>query len=96
MKGNHMIELSKNDLIETKRKSSKGNQFKWTNNGYWYKADQNGYEGLSEYVVSKLLEKSNLKRDEFVSYDLEMIKYDGRIYNGCRSKNFLTKCLKAK
>ena len=63
-----MIELTKADLIDSKRKSSKGNQFKWYKNGYWYKADQNGYEGLSEYVVSKLLEKSNLKKDEFVLF----------------------------
>ena len=86
-----MIELTKADLIDSKRKSSKGNQFKWYKNGYWYKVDQNGYEGLSEYVVSKLLEKSNLKKDEFVSYDIETIKYDGKIYMGCKSKDFLEK-----
>lgn len=84
-----MIELTRNELIGTDLRSSKGNQFKWLSNGYWYKADNNGYEGLSEYVVSSLLLKSSLKKEEFITYDLETISYRGRIYYGCKSRNFL-------
>ena len=40
-----MIELSKSELIGTNLRSSKGNQLKWLIDGYWYKADNNGYEG---------------------------------------------------
>ena len=50
------------------RQSSKGNQLKWENEGIWYKADYMGYEGLVEYVVSRLLEKSSLKQEEYVLY----------------------------
>jgi hypothetical protein len=34
--------------------SSKGNQDKWCINNKWIKADQFGYEGLSEVVCSRL------------------------------------------
>ena len=84
-----MIELNRDELIGTDLRSSKGNQFKWLSNGFWYKADNNGYEGLSEYVVSSLLLKSSLKKEEFITYDIETIKYNERIYLGCRSRNFL-------
>ncbi len=42
--------------------SSKGTQPKYYENGYWYKVNQCGYEGLSEYLVSKVLECSNAER----------------------------------
>lgn len=84
-----MIELMNNALINNEFSSSKGNQLKWIDNNIWYKADRNGYEGLSEYVISELLKKSNLKKNEFVEYELEQIKYKDRIYNGCKSRNFL-------
>lgn len=51
------------------------NQLKWENEGIWYKADCTGYEGLAEYMVSHLLEKSSLGKNEFVQYDYEQIKY---------------------
>ena len=41
--------------------TSKGDQLKWKIDDRWYKADYMGYEGLVEYVVSRLLEKSSLK-----------------------------------
>ena len=50
-----MIELLEADRKEFNRQSSKGNQLKWEKNGFWYKADRTGYEGLSEYVISHLL-----------------------------------------
>ena len=85
-----MIKLDKEYLRNLNRKSSKGNQLKWNKDGVWYKADNNGYEGLSEYAISKLLKKSSLKKDEFVDYDLETIEYGYQIYNGCKSNNFLS------
>ena len=66
--------------------SSKGNQLKWRDGDYWYKADYLGYEALSEYVVSELLKKSNANA---VSYDLVPITYENKEFVGCRSKNFL-------
>ena len=40
--------------------SSKGNQLKWEQDGWWYKADAFGYESLAEVVVSRLLAQSNI------------------------------------
>ncbi len=41
-----MVELFEQDEKQNKRRSSKGNQLKWENQGIWYKADYTGYEGL--------------------------------------------------
>lgn len=84
-----MIELFDTDIREEGRQSSKGNQLKWQKDGVWYKADYTGYEGLAEMIISRLLAKSSLKADEFVSYDTEQISYHGHIFKGCRSRNFL-------
>lgn len=84
-----VVELFEQDIRTNDRQSSKGNQLKWENNGTWYKADYTGYEGLSEYVVSRFLEKSTLSPDEYVLYDVEQIKYKTSIYKGVKSKNFL-------
>lgn len=85
-----MIELFEQNIRTNDRQSSKGNQLKWENEGIWYKADYTGYEGLTEYMISKLLKKSTLTENEFVDYDLETIKYGTVIYNGVKSKNFLS------
>ena len=58
-----MIELNDEYLYKTDIASSKGNQLKWCVNDVWYKADSNGYEGLSEYIVSKLLIHSPLNNE---------------------------------
>lgn len=84
-----MIELFEQDIKRTDRQSSKGDQLKWKNGDIWYKADYTGYEGLSEYVISRLLIKSTLLPDEFVIYDLETIQYRKNIYRGAKSSNFL-------
>ena len=88
--GGKMIELFEQNLRQSDRHSSKGNQLKWENEGIWYKADFTGYEGLAEYVVSNLLIKSSLGKNEYVTYDLEQIKYKRQIFNGAKSKNMLT------
>ncbi len=85
-----MIELFEQDMRTNDRQSSKGNQLKWENQGHWYKADYTGYEGLAEYMISHLLQKSSLQDSEYALYDLEQIKYKTTVYNGVRSRNFLT------
>ncbi|WP_294784969.1 hypothetical protein [uncultured Eubacterium sp.] len=84
-----MIELFEQNERKADRQSSKGNQLKWENEGIWYKADCTGYEGLAEYMVSHLLKKSSLEKNEFVQYDYEQIKYKNVFYNGVKSRNFL-------
>lgn len=84
-----MIELFEQNVRKIDRQSSKGNQLKWKEKDYWYKADYTGYEGLAEYVISHLLQKSDLKDTEFAIYEPEQIKYKATVYNGVKSKNFL-------
>lgn len=84
-----MVELFEQDIQAGFRRSSKGNQLKWMDGTYWYKADYTGYEGLAEYMVSNLLRSSNLKPEEYVLYDTEKLKCGDRLYKGCRSENFL-------
>lgn len=84
-----MIEVFEQDIRTNDRQSSKGNQLKWNNNGTWYKADYTGYEGLAEYVISHLLQRSTLSQEEYVLYDLEEIKYKNTQYKGVRSQDFL-------
>lgn len=55
-----MAELITSKKQELNRNSSKGNQLKWSNGTVWYKADYLGYEALSEYVVSHLLNKTSV------------------------------------
>lgn len=62
------IDLSKFEPQETLNHTSKGNQLKWKCDGYWYKADHMGYEGLAETIVSALLAKSTVKYS-FVAYE---------------------------
>ncbi len=85
-----MIELFEGNIKDQGRLSSKGNQLKWFYDGNWYKADYTGYEGLAEYIISRLLQFSTLKEDTFVLYTLEEIKYKNHIYNGVRSADFLS------
>ena len=68
-----MVQLFEQDIKTNDRQSSKGNQLKWCRNNVWYKADYMGYEGLVEYVVSRLLEKSSLKQEEYVLYKTERL-----------------------
>ena len=84
-----MVELFEDNVKTFDRHSSKGNQLKWEKDGIWYKADYTGYEGLAEYVISQLLNKSTLEKNEFVLYETEQIKYKRVIFNGAKSANFL-------
>ena len=84
-----MVELFEQNIRTNERQSSKGNQLKWENDGIWYKADYTGYEGLSEYMISHLFEKSTLREAEYVIYDTEQIKYKRNLYHGAKSHTFL-------
>lgn len=80
------IEIYTEQVQTGEAHSSKGNQLKWEQDGWWYKADAFGYESLAEVVVSHLLQKSNIA--ETVTYEPVMIRYKGAEYRGCRSRNF--------
>lgn len=84
-----MIRLFESQLQGLDRQSSKGNQLKWKDDPYWYKADYTGYEALSEYMVSHLLQFSDMKTDEYVLYEIEEIEYRQKSMSGARSRNFL-------
>lgn len=81
-----LIDLTKIKREPIENRTSKGNQPKWRIKDIWYKADCMGYESLSEFVVSELLNKSNVK--DYINYELIRIKYDNKEVNGCSSKNF--------
>lgn len=84
-----MISLFEQEMQMPNRQSSKGNQLKWYSGKKWYKADYTGYEGLSEYIVSQLLQMSTLSQEEYVLYDTVKIHYSEVIYTGCQSDHFL-------
>ena len=68
-------------------KSSKGDQPKWFYKNQWYKRDSLGYEGLSEVVISRLLDRKNI--NNILKYYPINILYDGKERAGCYSENFL-------
>lgn len=82
-----LIDLSDCDINIAEKTSSKGNQIKWNFGDFWIKSDGNGYEGLSEYIVSHILMKSNV--DDFCRYNITNIKYKENELKGCVSKNFV-------
>lgn len=63
--------------------SSEGTQVKYCKDGLWFKQDLNGYESETEYLVSCLLDCSNISN--YVRY--EKCKINGK--DGCVSKSFL-------
>ena len=83
-----MVELFSKDQVDPNRQSSKGNQLKFRKDGIWYKTDYLGYEGLAEFVISKMLSCSNLSPDEYADYSLEKISYHGNVFHGCSSRDF--------
>lgn len=70
--------------------STRGAQVKFYKEGYWYKIDGSGPEGLAEDLSSKVLEYSSLDKSDYVNYEKCVIEYGGKQYNGCRSANFLS------
>ena len=80
------IEMKQDNVKDVRVHSSKGNQLKWQQDGWWYKADEFGFESLAEIVTSHLLRKSTVK--DSILYEPVCIKYKGKHYRGCRSQNF--------
>lgn len=77
------IDVSDFPKMKKLETSSKGNQNKWHIGEAYYKQDAVGYEGLSEVLSSRILEKSNA---DFVRYDFVRIEIMGEGYNGCVSQ----------
>ncbi len=77
---NHLLSP---DAIHVVAGSSKGTQGKYYDNGYWYKVNTIGCEGLAEYLSTLVLSCSNI--EDFVTY--EQCAINGK--SGCRSVNFL-------
>ncbi|MCD7715399.1 MAG: hypothetical protein LUI39_02960 [Lachnospiraceae bacterium] len=82
-----MVEIHTKTVQTGDDHSSKGNQLKWFQDGWWYKADGFGFESLAETVVSALLKHSTIS--DFVQYEPVNIRYKDRVYRGCRSQSFL-------
>ncbi|MCI5502356.1 MAG: hypothetical protein MR409_10690 [Lachnospiraceae bacterium] len=86
-----IIRLTDKDKIMLNGHNSKGVQEKFkiniNNIDYWCKLDARGYEGLAEAVASNILYFSNI--ESFVPYSVKQFYYNGKIYNGCISENFL-------
>lgn len=80
--------LSQNDRLRSL--GSRGNQPKWFDGNFWYKADNCGYEGLAEYICSELLRASNIK--SYASYTPVLITEieSAKEFKGCKSPDFGT------
>ncbi len=78
-------ERIENEYIVTQMGTSEGTQIKYKKGDYWYKKDSRGKEGLTEYLVSKLLTFSDLAAYDYILYEPGYIND----ISGCRSKNFL-------
>lgn len=74
-----------NEYIVIQEGASEGTQIKYKKDNFWYKKDNRGQEGLTEYLVSKFLEFTSLRKSEYISYEKGTING----CSGCRSKNFL-------
>ncbi|MBQ3513019.1 MAG: hypothetical protein IJA32_04350 [Lachnospiraceae bacterium] len=78
---NYVVESNYMKILKS---ATKGTQVKYEKDGYWYKINKNGNEGLAEYLVSLLLVCSTLKQTEYVAY--EYCRINNKM--GCRSKSF--------
>ena len=77
-------EITNEDIV-IQNGTSEGTQVKYRKGKYWYKKDNHGNEGLTEYLVSHMLTYSDLDRSEYVVYEKGTING----CTGCRSENFL-------
>lgn len=66
------------------RSTSIGNQNKWESDGYFYKADYLGYEGLSEVIACQIAKQTNLTQYPIVMYE----PFAENNIVGCKSKLF--------
>ena len=49
-----------NEYIVIQEGTSEGTQIKYKKNNFWYKKDNRGREGLSEYLVSRFMDFTSL------------------------------------
>lgn len=68
--------------------TSKGNQPKFIEGDWFYKEDSMGYESIAEALVSEFL--SYVEGIEFIDYYLDVIEYDGKRMECCKSKIYTT------
>ncbi len=73
--------------------TSKGNQKKWFQDGYWYKANQFGYEGVAESLCGMLLREAILGMQpaplaDITQYELVELLVGKEVLQGCCSKDF--------
>ncbi len=78
-------EILGSEYIVTQDGTSEGTQIKYRKGEFWYKKDNRGREGLTEYLASHFLRFTNLSSKEYVLYEQGYINH----IPGCRSKNFL-------
>lgn len=78
-----VIEVS-DSMAVSSQTSSKGNQKKWLSGDRWIKADELGYEGLSEVICSRLADK--------LGYPYGTVKYYPCIINDTRRSKKMTGC----
>lgn len=84
-----MIDYTLNESnILTSGYSPKGTQKKYYEDGYFYKVNRVGNEGLVEWLVSEVLSCAVGEFVDFVKYEYCFI--NGK--KGCRSKDFLREC----
>lgn len=81
-----MITLYQKDQKDDGRHSSKGNQLKWMTEDTWYKADYTGYEGIAEYVISHLLQFSDMKPSEYILYETKKFNMGSRYTKAVRAE----------
>ncbi len=79
-------EISRNYIV-TMQGTSEGTQIKYYKDGFWYKKDSRGREGLTEYLISRLLTFSDLEEKEYILYEQGTVNG----LSGCRSRNFLSR-----
>lgn len=84
-----MVRVEELQKVQQQREitSSKGNQNKWYKDGKWYKEDGMGYEALSEILISRLLQKTNIT--SFVCYEYETLVKNEQNFSGCVSSDFM-------
>ena len=82
------IDLSTYQEIKTQT-SSKGNQSKFYQQGYWVKLDFMGYESLAEVIASELIQLTNISPELHLPYGLGIYERDGQQQMCCVSPNFI-------
>ena len=66
-----------NEYIVIQEGTSEGTQIKYKKNNFWYKKDNRGREGLSEYLVSRFMDFTSLDSHEYIKYEEGTINGNG-------------------